>query len=226
MKSAEELRQLYGQSYVEEFEKKQSANRLRRLISHFELNPHQRAADFACGNGMIMEYVAPRVKEYVGVDFSQEFIDAANQRKERLGIKNAKFACASIEDFCREQEGTFDVGFAMDFSEHVYDADWLQVLSSIRQSLKEGGRLYLHTPNRDFFLEIMKDHNFLTRQYIEHIAVRNAEQNISLLEQAGFKIHRLQLLPHYNVLKYVHPLSYVPIVGKYFKARVFIEACK
>jgi 2-polyprenyl-6-hydroxyphenyl methylase/3-demethylubiquinone-9 3-methyltransferase len=226
MKSPEELRQLHGQSYVDQFEKQQSVNRLQRLVSHFDLNRSQRAADFACGNGMIMEYVAPRVKEYVGVDFSTEFIAAANQRKERLKITNAEFVCASIEDFCREQGPTFDVGFAMDFSEHVYDADWLQVLSSIRESLKDGGRLYLHTPNREFFLEIMKDHNFLAKQYVQHIAVRNAEQNVSLLEQAGFKIHRLQLLPHYNVLKYVHPLSYIPLVGKYFKARVFIEACK
>ena len=53
----------------------------------------------------------------------------------------------------------FDLGFAMDFSEHVYDKQWIEILKSIRKSMKPDGKLYLHTPNFDFFLEKMKDRN-------------------------------------------------------------------
>jgi hypothetical protein len=45
----------------------------------------------------------------------------------------------------------------MDFSEHVYDDDWLKILSSIKNSIKSGGSLYLHTPNSLFFVEQMKE---------------------------------------------------------------------
>jgi tRNA/tmRNA/rRNA uracil-C5-methylase (TrmA/RlmC/RlmD family) len=49
---------------------------------------------------MLMELVAPIVQEYVGVDFSRRFIEAANRMRDRLRIGNASFVCARIEDFC------------------------------------------------------------------------------------------------------------------------------
>jgi len=226
MKSPQELKELHGVSYVENFEKKQSQMRLDRLVKYIDLTREHTVADFACGNGMLMEYVAPKVKTYVGVDFSEPFIDAANNKKKKLGIENAEFFCSTIQKFCRERKDVFDVGFSMDFSEHVYDQEWLEILRSIRNATKPNGKLYLHTPNAQFFLEIMKNHDFIVRQFPEHIAVRTPEHNIDLLEKAGFRVNKLILLPHYNVLRHLHPLSYIPIIGGYFKAGIFIEAVK
>ena len=112
----------------------------------------------------------------------------------------------------------------MDVSEHVPDDEWRDALRSIRRALKPGGVLYLHTPNADFFLEMMKERNFIFRQFPVHIAVRDTADNTALLVDAGFEIRRVDLLPHYNVLRYLHPLSALPIVGKYLAARIFIRA--
>lgn len=226
MKSPQELKELHGVNYVEKFEKEQSQMRLDRLIKYIDLSRAHTVADFACGNGMLMESVAPKVKTYVGVDFSEPFVDAANNKKNKLGIENAEFFCSTIQKFCLEHKDVFDVGFSMDFSEHVYDQEWLEILRSIRNAIKPNGKLYLHTPNAQFFLEIMKNHDFIVKQFPEHIAVRTPEHNIDLLEKAGFRVNKLILLPHYNVLRYLHPLSYIPIIGSYFKARIFIEAVK
>lgn len=112
----------------------------------------------------------------------------------------------------------------IDFSEHVYDETLLEVLKDIKSSLKKNGRLYLHSPNGNYFIEIMKKHNFVMKQFPEHVAIRTLKHNIMLLERAGFGIKMTMFIPHYNILKYLHFASYLPIVGKWFQARIFIEA--
>jgi 2-polyprenyl-3-methyl-5-hydroxy-6-metoxy-1,4-benzoquinol methylase len=175
---------------------------------------------------MLMELIAPKVKSYIGVDFSEPFIDAANTKKEELSIENAEFVCSDINVFCNDHHNTFDIAFAMDISEHVYDSDWKQILISIRRSLKPNAKLYLHTPNADFFLEKMKNKNFLVKQFPAHIAVRTPKHNAQIIKDAGLEIENIWLLPHYNSLKFIHLISYIPVLGKYFKARILIEAKK
>ena len=88
MKSYNELKQLYGEKYVESYIKK-TPLRLLRLMKYIRIDRSFRVADFACGNAMLMELLAPKVKSYTGVDFSEPFIRAANEKKERLSIRNA-----------------------------------------------------------------------------------------------------------------------------------------
>jgi len=223
----EALKKFYGQEYVDKFLINQSPSRLERLTKYIELRNDYCVADYACGSGMLMPYIAPKVNSYIGVDFSKEFIDAANNTKRALNFENVEFYCAEIKDFCTNNINRFDCAFAMDFSEHVPDDQWKEILSSIRISLKSGGRLYLHTPNAQFIPEIMKSQSILLKQIPGHIAVRSPEGNSRLLIQTGYRIKRLLLLPHYNgLLKVLHLFSYFPLVGKFFKARIFIEAEK
>ncbi len=224
MLTENELKKLHGKQYVESFEKNQSQFRVERLVDSIRLEPKYRVVDFGCGNGMLLPFLANKVKMYTGVDFSEEFISLANRKKEQLSISNAEFICSDILKFCKENNNRYDVAFAFDFSEHIYDKDWLAILTAIKESLKPGGRLYMHTPNADFFLEKMKRHNFIVKQFPEHIAVRNPEENAVLLKKAGFKIKQMDLIPHYNTLKILHFFSFIPFLGKFFKARIFIEA--
>lgn len=223
MKSQSELKAMYNdEKYVAKYEAK-PLSRLRNLFDFMVLSKQFDAVDYACGNGMILEVVKDHVGSYTGVDYSQGLIDAAIKRKDRLKADNARFFCGDIHEFSRQNKAAFDVAFAMDFSEHVLDEDWFKILESIRASLKQGGVLYIHTPNREYVLEIMKAHGVL-KQLPGHIAVRSVEHNEDLLRRAGFQIKRTLLIPHYNVMRYFHFLSYIPVVGKYFKARIFIEA--
>ena len=227
MKSPEELRQLHGKEYVEQFEKiHRSPLRLERLLELCHLANTYNVADFGCGNGLLMQHIARRVKSYAGVDFSAPFIDAAERRKALLGVENATFHCMTIEAFCGQHPRSFDAGFAFDFSEHVYDKEWVETLRNIHGSLKEKGRLYLHTPNADFFMEIFKRHDFVFKQLPGHIAVRTPDRNVALLQEAGFSVSRVRLIPHYNLLRLIHPLAFVPVIGRFLQARIFIEAVK
>jgi 2-polyprenyl-6-hydroxyphenyl methylase / 3-demethylubiquinone-9 3-methyltransferase len=219
-----ELRALYGSAYAHELDRRDHARRLRALVGKVELRNTYDVVDFGCGNGALLEVAGPRVRTYTGVDFSAEFIELARQRRDRLGATHAEFVCSSIEDFCATAVERFDAAFAFDFSEHVYDDDWVRILACMKRSIRPGGRLYLHTPNAEFVLELMKARNFVLRQSREHVAVRDATHNIRLLEHAGYSDCQVEYVSHYNVLRLLHPLSHLPVVGRYLRARIFIEA--
>lgn len=225
-KSPAQLREIYGKEYVERYIETHSLYRIERLMKYIDLSSNMIVADFACGNGMLMSLVAPKVASYIGVDFSEEFIREAHQKKQLLGIKNADFFCSDINDFCDKHSESFDCAFAMDFSEHVYDDEWVRILTSMRKSLKTGGHLYVHTPNALFFSEILKDHSLFVHHHPGHVAVRSPDENAQLLVQAGYSIKKILLIPHYNFLRFIHFLSYLPFFGRYLKARIFIEAIK
>jgi SAM-dependent methyltransferase len=223
-KTPAELHRLHGPHYAERLEETAHTGRLTRLLAHMSLQPWHEVVDFACGNGALAEHVCPLVRSYTGVDFSESMIDFARARAARQALANARFECTSIEAFCDSHRRSFDVGFALDFSEHVYDDDWRRVLESIKTSLRSPAKLYLHTPNAGFFLEWMKRNNVLAKQSPEHIAVRTLDENIRLLEGAGFAISKAIFISHYNALRCIHPLSFLPLLGRHFKARIFIEA--
>jgi 2-polyprenyl-6-hydroxyphenyl methylase / 3-demethylubiquinone-9 3-methyltransferase len=226
MAEDQNLRDLYEKDYVEKFEKEQSPFRIARLMQYIDLPKDSHVADFGCGNGMLLASIHDHVRMYSGVDFSEQFIFAARNRQKKLGIVNAEFFCESIESFCSRSPDKFDTAFVLDLAEHVYDPEWVRILAAIRSSLKPGGKLYLHTPNAEFFLEIMKRKQFIFHQFKEHVAVRDVIQNISLLEDAGFFNYEVKLLPHYNFLRYSHVLSFFPLIGHFFKARILIIAEK
>jgi len=223
MSDTDEQIRMHSGEYVGNYERK-PISRLARLVPRMSLDPEGELADFACGNAMLLPLTHDRVKHYHGVDFSADFIRAAERRARASNITNCSFHCADIVDFCQANPGRFSTATAMDFSEHIDDADFLRIFSAIRMSLRDGGKLYLHTPNLTFVLELLKQRGILP-QFPQHIAVRDAAHNVRLLEQCGFRPDRIVVheIPHYNVTRLVHPLRRLPGIGKFFSARLFIE---
>ncbi len=219
--SAQDLRDFYGEAYVSAFQTE--TRRLRRLVRFMRLEPHMVVADFACGSGLLLREIHHRVGFYHGIDFSSEFIEQAQRHQKNLSIKNASFHCESIVDFCSRHPHEMDRAFAMDFSEHIYDHDFVEIFQAIHSTLKRDGRLYLHTPNAAFFLEILKAKGILP-QIPGHIAVRHAIDTIKLLKIANFKEVDILYLPHYMwQMAWLHPISSFPMLGKYFRARFFLD---
>ena len=223
MPSTEEQIRMHSGDYVGDYERK-PLSRLARLVPRMSFDRDGELADFACGNAMLLPLVHDRVNHYHGVDFSEDFIRAAERRARQNGIANCSFHCVDIVDFCRENPGRFSVATAMVFCEHIDDEDFVRIFSAIHASLRAGGRLYLHTPNLTFVLELLKQRGILP-QFPQHIAVRDTSHNVRLLEECGFRPEDIVVheIPHYNVMRVVHPLRRIPGIGKFFAARLFIE---
>lgn len=223
--TVDELKDLHGGHYVEEYLQK-PISRVARLLPFFDLKPNDVVADFACGTAMLLEVIGDKVSQYVGIDFSEDFIAAAVRRATQMGIRNATFECTGIVDYCQLHPEKFDKAFTLDFSEHIYDEMFLEIYRAIHRSLKPGGVLYLHTPNGDYLIEIAKKVGIL-EQFPQHVAVRNADWNRRLLDSVGFRSVRMRFISHYVApLKQFHALSYLPFLGKYFQARLFVECIK
>ena len=198
--------------------------RLENLLKFIKFNSKFHVAEYGCGNGIWGELIHQKVKSYIGVDFSTQFINLANKRHKALNIRNSKFECDDIVKFSKKHNNEFDQAFTMDFSEHIYDNDFISIFTAIRNTLKPNGKLYLHTPNGDYFLEQMKKHGIL-KQSLGHIGIRNANEHIKLLEKVGYKNIKISYLPHYlKPLSVLHFASYLPIIGRFFKARLLIQA--
>ncbi|MBU1202691.1 class I SAM-dependent methyltransferase [Patescibacteria group bacterium] len=200
--------------------------RLENLLKPIKFNSDFRVVEYGCGNGLWGELIHNRVKSYTGVDFSEQFINLAKRRHKALNIRNTRFNCNDIIKFSEEHDNEFDQAFSMDFSEHVYDDDFISIFTAIRNTLKPNGKLYLHTPNGDYFLELCKKNGIL-KQSVGHIGIRNVKKHINLLEKVGFKNIVIYYLPHYiKLLSVFHFISYLPIIGKFFKARLLIKCIK
>ena len=191
-----------------------------------ELSPQQVVADFGCGNGVLLELIAPHVGQYVGVDFSEPFVRAAEHRRDARGIQNGRFTCADLVAFCAQNPQHFDVGFALDVSEHIYDDQFLRIFGAIHGALKPEGSLYVHTPNGEYFMERLRDWGLL-RQIDGHVAVRDARRYQALLAQCGFATVHVRDLAHYLYpASALHGLGALPLVGRYFRARLFLTCRK
>lgn len=215
---------LHSGAYVESYKAK-PLSRVKNLVRKMGSTDGASIADFACGNAMLLQVLPEGFASYDGIDFSPDFIAAAREWAEETGRSKYQFHCQDICDFCDSHPAHYDIAATLDFSEHVDDDLAIRIYRAIHKSLKPGGRLFLHTPNLDFFMERAKAIGLLP-QFPEHIAVRNGPQTTALLEKAGFPPGgiTLQTIPHYNILRVLHPLTRLPVIGKLFAARLWIEA--
>lgn len=224
-RSEAELRAIYDDRYAAEYDP-HAVPRIERMLPYFNLSAGDAVADFGCGNGVLLELLSPRVREYVGVDFSDAFVRVAEQRREAAGIQNGRFECVDIVEFCDAHAQTFDAGFALDFSEHIYDEQFLRIFRAIHQSLKPGGALYLHTPNGEYFMEHLRARGVLT-QIDGHVAVRDVRAYRALLADCGFDDVQVRYLAHYLYpASAFHALGRLPIVGRWFRARLLLTCRK
>jgi len=216
---------MHGENYVHRFSHGRQHARVARLVDRIVLPPQARVLDAGCGTGLLAELLASRCASYTGVDFSQAMIDQARERAARLGLRGCEFVRADLVDHMRANGDAYDAVFMLDISGHVPDAEWSAIVAAAWHALRPGGRVYLHTPNLDFVVERLKQAGWM-RQFPEHIAVRDAESNARFFRQAGFSRVECSTLPHYNVLRWLHPLSAIPGIGRYFAARLWIEAVR
>ena len=121
-------------------------NHLNHLIEqHVPADTGARILDLGCGAGALL--YALNLKGYRnigGVDVSAEQIAVAA----RVGVTSA--ACDTLENYLAAQPpASADVILAIDIFEHMTRPELMDVLASVRQVLKPGGRCLAHVPNAE-----------------------------------------------------------------------------
>jgi SAM-dependent methyltransferase len=199
-------------------------SKIERLVPFFDVSRDHTVLDVGCGPGKLYQLIQNSVQRYEGVDSSPTAIDHC--RRMYAQHSNAVFSCNDVVSFCSAKGEQFDRAFMIDFVEHVRDVDLARILDAVRSSMRFGGKLYIHTPNGRFLMEVLKAKG-LYPQTLGHIGIRAGEQYREFLGLAGFSVEQLRMLPHQlRLLSWLHLLHRLPLVGELCGARLFIEAQK
>lgn len=105
------------------------------LAEHVHPRPGERIFDLGCGPGDILAYL-PAV-EYVGLDCSPEYIQAAQARFGDRG----RFVLMRIRDASLDSPGSYDLVLATGVLHHLDEEEALALFRLARLALKPEGRL-------------------------------------------------------------------------------------
>lgn len=150
-------------------------------------------------------------RELYGKEYVQKFTEHSSFRIDRLmkrvrlnrGYHIFDFACGNglrMSIVASQAASYIGVDFSEDFTQETND-DWMKFLVSIKNSLKTGRSLYIHTPSVLFFSEVKKSHSLFMSHHSGCVAVCSRDENAILLREAGYKIKRILLFLYYNFFK-------------------------
>jgi 2-polyprenyl-6-hydroxyphenyl methylase / 3-demethylubiquinone-9 3-methyltransferase len=182
--------------------------------------------DLGSARGDVCFLLAPRVRKAIGVDASARAVELAEDERARRGLENVRFVRADVADLKPIPDGSVDVAGAFDLLEHVDDATVRAMLGALRRVLRPGGVLAAYTPNREHYVERLKAHDLVLKQFPEHIAVRRPREIRRLLEEEGWRVLELtwSTAPFPVVRWLERALAPIPGIGRLFRYRILLRA--
>ena len=189
-------------------------------------SPDQVVLDLGSAHGDVCFLLAPRVRQAVGVDASPKALELAEAERARRGLANVRFVRSDVATLEGIPDASIDVAGAFDLLEHVDDDTVRQMLRALARVLKPGGAFAAYTPNREHYVERLKAHDFLLKQFPEHIAVRRPREIRALLESEGWRLVELTYSPApFPFVHWIEKLLWrIPGVGRIFRYRILLRA--
>lgn len=135
--------------------------RYTQFYRHFPNNT-QKVLDIGCNTGRggkTLKNLNPNLRIH-GLDAVKDFLDALPKDIYESGIQVGESNKIPAED------GFYDVVVAGEFIEHLYQADFEQILGEIFRVLKIGGRLLLTTPNPNDIKKNLRGGSVLSRSHV------------------------------------------------------------
>jgi SAM-dependent methyltransferase len=187
---------------------------------------HQTVLDLGSARGDVCFLLAPRIREAIGVDASPRAIELAEAERARRGLANVRFVRSDVATLDGIPDASIDLAGAFDLLEHVDDPTVRQMLQALARVLRPGGVLAAYTPNREHYVERLKAHDLILKQFPEHIAVRRPREIRRLLEKEGWTVLEMTYSPApFPVVRWIEKLLWrVPVIGRLFRYRILLRA--
>jgi cyclopropane fatty-acyl-phospholipid synthase-like methyltransferase len=227
---------LYDAAYFRELHKshwftnppRKYAERNRDALRVVDPRPSDRVLELGSARGDVTFLLARHAREVVGLDASDDALSLAERARAERGIANVSFARGDVADLSAFADASFDAVAAIDLVEHVDDPTLEAMVEESRRVLKRGGRLGLYTPDRAHYVERLKAHDVVLRQFPQHIAVRRAHAYRRLLAGAGLRLDldTWSVSPFPAVRWVERVLAPLPVLGETFRYRILMRAVK
>jgi cyclopropane fatty-acyl-phospholipid synthase-like methyltransferase len=202
------------------------AERNRDVLRLLQPTSTDRLVELGSARGDVTFLLAAHAREVIGVDAAPEVIAMAEAERRRRGIANVSWLEADVADLRAMASGSVDGVAAIDLVEHVDDETLARMLAECRRVLVSGGRLGIYTPDRAHYVERMKAHDFVLKQFPQHIAVRRVAAYEAALARAGFTVDlSTWSVSPFPLMRHVErALAPLPLVGPTFRYRILIRA--
>ncbi len=189
-------------------------------------SPEKVVLDLGSARGDVCFLLAPRVKEAMGIDASRKAVEIAEGERARRGLDNVRFVLGDVAALDPIPDASIDVAGAFDLLEHVDDETVRQMLRALRRVLKPEGLFVAYTPNREHYVERLKAHDFLLKQFPEHVAVRRPREIRRLLEGEGWRLLEMTYSPApFPFVHWIEKLLWrLPGIGRPFRYRILLSA--
>jgi 2-polyprenyl-6-hydroxyphenyl methylase / 3-demethylubiquinone-9 3-methyltransferase len=198
----------------------------RDILSLAKPTSEKTVLDLGSALGDVCFLLAPLVREAIGVDASPHAIELAEKRRRDRGLANVRFLRADVADLAAVPDRSVDVAGAFDLLEHVDDETVRRMLRALRRVLKPEGLFVAYTPNREHYVERLKAHDLVLKQFPEHIAVRRPREIRRLLEEEGWRVRSIRYSPApFPAVRWIErALWRIPFLGRLFRYRILAEA--
>ena len=176
-------------AHLRDFGSRFQRYRVRKVLEVHAPRPTDRVLDMGCGWGTISYALAPKVREVVGLDFSERAIAGCKARTDLHGLDNVVFEVGDARDSGLDA-ASFDVVVAADLFEHLYPEDSVAVAAEAFRVLRPGGRIAVWTPCRSHVLEVLKNRDIILKRDVSHVDYKSMPRMKEILAGAGFEIER------------------------------------
>jgi len=151
--------------YLKYFLLSQNEERTKAQVDFIEtfFNKGSYLLDAGCGIGRHSIELARRGFKVLGVDFNKQYIEIANQTKEKENLNNIDFEVADIRALNKVNE--FDGVLSLWSSFGYFDDDTNDlILKNFFNALKEGGKVIIDVENRDYILKFFIRETFKEKE--------------------------------------------------------------
>jgi len=152
----------------------EESRHLRRLVS---FDRQKTVLELGSGNGRWAIALAPLVKHYEAVDFSQPMLDIARARTALLKLDNITFCRATVQDYIPKT--SFDIVYLSGITQYLHDDDLLKLLERLHRSLGPNATLIDRST-------VHRRQRILTGQQDYFCIYRTYEELEQLFKDAGF----------------------------------------
>lgn len=152
-----------------------------------------RMLDIGVGGGRTTLHFAPLVKEYVGIDYSQNMIKACKKRFINFN-KNISFETCDVRDMNIFKDNHFDfILFSFNGIDYISQKDRLTALSEIKRVCKNGGHFCFSTHNLNsidkiFRLQLSANPIRMLKNISRYILLKLINRNLRKSYSKGFGV--------------------------------------
>ncbi len=167
--------------------------RIKNILKLYTPGKSEVVVDMGVGWGTFTLESARLGKAVIGIDYSMLSLTLCSRIIKQKQFTNATLACADVQnipllsDYC-------DLIICADLVEHLYPDQYLNFIKECHRILKPGGKMIIWAPNRQYWLEVMRQHHWILEPYEGHVDYKSMEQLVESLQTTGFDI-----LKAYNV---------------------------